>query len=155
MCFSVNVIFSEIFSFIWMFDCLFVCFGIFHSHSNKSNAQQAIHNHVNPVANASRYHNAKPSVSQLCIYPTCKLDFNFYLSFFNNTLWFDILFFFSSSGCHLFSVSRPGGSHLRMVIAVGKKMILMTWKHNAAWSAWCKAADTDTVEGFQFTRVSM
>ncbi|XP_030853506.1 GTPase-activating Rap/Ran-GAP domain-like protein 3 [Strongylocentrotus purpuratus] len=57
-----------------------------------------------------------------------------------------------SKGCHLFSVSRPGGSHLRMVIAVGKKMILMTWKHNAAWSAWCKAADTDTVEGFQFTR---
>ncbi|XP_071495920.1 GTPase-activating Rap/Ran-GAP domain-like protein 3 isoform X1 [Diadema antillarum] len=57
-----------------------------------------------------------------------------------------------SKGCHLFAVSRPGGSHLRMVIAVGKKLVLMTWKHNAAWSAWCKAADTDTVEGFQFTR---
>lgn len=30
----------------------------------------------------------------------------------------------------------------------------MQWRHSAAWTAWCAASDTDTVEGFQFIRVS-
>ncbi|XP_071821596.1 GTPase-activating Rap/Ran-GAP domain-like protein 3 isoform X4 [Apostichopus japonicus] len=55
-------------------------------------------------------------------------------------------------GCTLFAVSRPGGSHLRMVVAMGKKLSLFTWKHSAAWSAWCTVADTDTIEGFQFVK---
>ncbi|XP_070532264.1 GTPase-activating Rap/Ran-GAP domain-like protein 3 isoform X3 [Ptychodera flava] len=55
-------------------------------------------------------------------------------------------------GCHLYALSRPGGSHLRMVVAIGKKLLLMTWKHSAAWTAWCTAADTDTVDGFQYIR---
>lgn len=55
-------------------------------------------------------------------------------------------------GCNLFAVSRPGGSHLRMVVSIGKKLSLFTWKHSAAWSAWCTAGDTDTVEGFQFVK---
>ncbi|XP_006818781.1 GTPase-activating Rap/Ran-GAP domain-like protein 3 [Saccoglossus kowalevskii] len=55
-------------------------------------------------------------------------------------------------GCHLYSLSRPGGSHLRMCVAIGKKLLLMTWKHSAAWTAWCTAADTDTIEGFQYVR---
>ena len=42
-----------------------------------------------------------------------------------------------------------------MVVAIGKKLVLLTWKHSAAWTAWCMAADTDPVEGFQFVRVSM
>ncbi|KAK7863100.1 hypothetical protein R5R35_001025 [Gryllus longicercus] len=57
-----------------------------------------------------------------------------------------------TKGCHTFSISRPGGSHLRMVVAIGKKLLLMQWRHSAAWTAWCPASDTDTVEGFQYIR---
>ncbi|XP_076343533.1 GTPase-activating Rap/Ran-GAP domain-like protein 3 isoform X2 [Tachypleus tridentatus] len=55
-------------------------------------------------------------------------------------------------GCHLYALSRPGGSHLRVVVAVNKKLLVMQWRHSAAWTAWCVSADTDTVEGFQFIR---
>ncbi|XP_071802131.1 GTPase-activating Rap/Ran-GAP domain-like protein 3 isoform X2 [Asterias amurensis] len=57
-----------------------------------------------------------------------------------------------TKGCHLYALSRPGGSHLRMVVAVGKKLLVMAWKHSAAWTAWCMQADTDPVEGFTFVR---
>uniref|UniRef100_T1J194 Rap-GAP domain-containing protein n=1 Tax=Strigamia maritima TaxID=126957 RepID=T1J194_STRMM len=57
-----------------------------------------------------------------------------------------------SRGCHLYAISRPGGSHLRMVVAVGRKLLLLQWRHSAAWTAWCPSSDTDTVEGFQFIR---
>ncbi|XP_013417806.1 GTPase-activating Rap/Ran-GAP domain-like protein 3 isoform X2 [Lingula anatina] len=57
-----------------------------------------------------------------------------------------------SKGCHLYALSRPGGSHLRMVIAIGKRLLVMSWKHSAAWSAWCVSNDTETVDGFQFLR---
>ncbi|KAK7491655.1 hypothetical protein BaRGS_00017108, partial [Batillaria attramentaria] len=55
-------------------------------------------------------------------------------------------------GCHLYALSRPGGSHLRMVVAVGKRLLLFTWKHSAAWSAWCPSVDLDTVDSFTFVR---
>ncbi|XP_043581371.1 GTPase-activating Rap/Ran-GAP domain-like protein 3 isoform X3 [Bombus pyrosoma] len=51
-------------------------------------------------------------------------------------------------GCHLYTVTMPGGSHLRMCVAVGRRLIVFQWKHSAAWTAWCSATDTDTVEGF-------
>lgn len=57
-----------------------------------------------------------------------------------------------TKGCHLYAISRPGGSHLRMVVAVGKKLLVLQWRHSAAWTAWCPASDTDTVDGFQFIR---
>ncbi|XP_068243929.1 GTPase-activating Rap/Ran-GAP domain-like protein 3 [Palaemon carinicauda] len=57
-----------------------------------------------------------------------------------------------TKGCHLYAISRPGGSHLRMVVAVGKKLLILQWRHSAAWTAWCPASDTDTVDGFQFIR---
>ncbi|KAK8750165.1 hypothetical protein OTU49_015270, partial [Cherax quadricarinatus] len=57
-----------------------------------------------------------------------------------------------TKGCHLYAISRPGGSHLRMVVAVGRKLLILQWRHSAAWTAWCPASDTDTVEGFQFIR---
>ena len=57
-------------------------------------------------------------------------------------------------GCHLYAVSRPGGSHLRVVVAIKNKLLVMQWRHSAAWTAWCPASDTDTVEGFQNLRVS-
>ncbi|CAM1314470.1 GARNL3 (predicted) [Pycnogonum litorale] len=55
-------------------------------------------------------------------------------------------------GTHLYAISRPGGSHLRMVVAVGRKLMLMQWRHSAAWTAWCPSSDTDTVEGFHVIR---
>ncbi|MPC78155.1 GTPase-activating Rap/Ran-GAP domain-like protein 3 [Portunus trituberculatus] len=58
-----------------------------------------------------------------------------------------------TKGCHLYAISRPGGSHLRMVVAAGKKLLILQWRHSAAWTAWCPASDTDTVEGFLFLRV--
>jgi hypothetical protein len=40
------------------------------------------------------------------------------------------------------------------VVAIGKKLLVMQWRHSAAWTAWCPASDTDTVDGFQYIRVS-
>nr|XP_045581398.1 GTPase-activating Rap/Ran-GAP domain-like protein 3 [Procambarus clarkii] len=57
-----------------------------------------------------------------------------------------------TKGCHLYAISRPGGSHLRTVVAVGRKLLILQWRHSAAWTAWCPASDTDTVDGFQFIR---
>lgn len=37
---------------------------------------------------------------------------------------------------------------------MGRKLLVLQWRHSAAWTAWCPASDTDTVEGFQFIRVS-
>ncbi|XP_043274870.1 GTPase-activating Rap/Ran-GAP domain-like protein 3 [Venturia canescens] len=51
-------------------------------------------------------------------------------------------------GCHLYSITKPGGSHLRMCVAVGRRLTILQWKHNAAWTTWCSAADTDTTDGF-------
>ncbi|KAG8292577.1 GTPase-activating Rap/Ran-GAP domain-like protein 3 [Homalodisca vitripennis] len=59
-----------------------------------------------------------------------------------------------TKGCTMYAISRPGGSHLRMVVSLGRKLLLMQWRHSAAWTAWCPASDTDTVEGFQYLRVS-
>jgi hypothetical protein len=41
------------------------------------------------------------------------------------------------------------------VVAIGKKLLVMQWRHSAAWTAWCPASDTDTVDGFQYIRVSV
>lgn len=57
-----------------------------------------------------------------------------------------------TKGCHLYALSRPGGSHLRMVAAVGRRLLVLHWRHSAAWTTWCAASDTDTVEGFQLVR---
>ncbi|XP_076436139.1 GTPase-activating Rap/Ran-GAP domain-like protein 3 [Babylonia areolata] len=57
-----------------------------------------------------------------------------------------------TKGCHVYAVSRPGGSHLRMVVAVGKRLLVFSWKHSAAWSAWCPSVDLDTVDSFSFLR---
>ncbi|KAE9540657.1 hypothetical protein AGLY_003902 [Aphis glycines] len=55
-------------------------------------------------------------------------------------------------GCSMYAISKPGGSRLKMVICVNRKLTLMQWKHSAAWTAWCPASDTDTVEGFMYLR---
>ncbi|XP_076663461.1 GTPase-activating Rap/Ran-GAP domain-like protein 3 isoform X2 [Andrena cerasifolii] len=53
-----------------------------------------------------------------------------------------------SRGCHLYATTMPGGSHLRMCVVVGRRLTVLQWKHSAAWTAWCSAADMDTVDGF-------
>ncbi|XP_065303019.1 GTPase-activating Rap/Ran-GAP domain-like protein 3 isoform X4 [Dermacentor albipictus] len=57
-----------------------------------------------------------------------------------------------TKGCHLYALSRPGGSHLRMAAAVGRRLLVLQWRHSAAWTTWCAASDTDTVDGFQLVR---
>lgn len=37
-----------------------------------------------------------------------------------------------------------------MCVAIGRKLQMFQWKHSAAWTAWCPASDTDTVDGFTF-----
>lgn len=41
-----------------------------------------------------------------------------------------------------------------MAVCIGRKIVIMQWKHSAAWTAWCAASDTDTIEGFVYTKVS-
>ncbi|XP_034948149.1 GTPase-activating Rap/Ran-GAP domain-like protein 3 isoform X2 [Chelonus insularis] len=55
-------------------------------------------------------------------------------------------------GSNFYSITRPGGSHLRMCVVIGKKLTLLQWKHNAAWTTWCSSADTDTIDGFRFIK---
>ena len=56
-------------------------------------------------------------------------------------------------GCHLYTISKGGDGYLRMVVAVGKKMLAFQWKYTAAWTSWRPNSDTETVEGFIFLRV--
>ena len=44
-------------------------------------------------------------------------------------------------------------SLVSQVVCVGRKLVVLQWKHSAAWTAWCPASDTDTVDGFQHLRV--
>ncbi|CAG9769363.1 unnamed protein product [Ceutorhynchus assimilis] len=54
-------------------------------------------------------------------------------------------------GAHFYTLSRSGGARLRMCVAIGRKLQMFQWKHSAAWTAWCPASDTDTIEGFTFS----
>lgn len=56
-------------------------------------------------------------------------------------------------GCHLYTISKCGDGHLRLAVAVGKKMLTFQWKYTAAWTSWCANNETETVEGFLFLRV--
>lgn len=59
-------------------------------------------------------------------------------------------------GCQQFSISKGGDGHLRMAVAVSKKLYTFQWKYTAAWTSWCSSRnDTETVEGFIFLRVSL
>ncbi|XP_058447300.1 GTPase-activating Rap/Ran-GAP domain-like protein 3 isoform X3 [Malaya genurostris] len=55
-------------------------------------------------------------------------------------------------GCHLYAISRAGEAHLRMAVAVGRKLLIFQWKHTAAWTSWCPNSDNDTVDGFIFLK---
>ncbi|TMW51106.1 hypothetical protein DOY81_003806 [Sarcophaga bullata] len=55
-------------------------------------------------------------------------------------------------GCNLYSSSHISGGHLRLVVAVGRKLQLFQWKHTAAWASWCPENDTETAEGFIYQK---
>lgn len=60
------------------------------------------------------------------------------------------------AGCHTYCLSRLGGSHVHLTMAVGRKLIMLRWKHSA-WSALLpQPLDTDTniIDEFEVTNVS-
>jgi hypothetical protein len=61
----------------------------------------------------------------------------------------------SVTGCHLYALSGQGASHLRMVVAIQKRLLLFSWKHSVAWSTWCPSVDFEIVDGFNFVRVGI
>ena len=64
------------------------------------------------------------------------------------------MFISTLTGCSIYGISRPGTSLLRMVVAVGRKLLVFNWKHSAEWLAWCSPTfDQDSVEGFTLIRV--
>lgn len=36
----------------------------------------------------------------------------------------------------------------KQCVVVGRRLSVLQWKHNAAWTIWCSSADTDTIDGF-------
>lgn len=56
-------------------------------------------------------------------------------------------------GCHLYTISKGGDGHLRIAVAVGRKMLTFQWKYSAAWTSWCSNNETETADGFIFLRV--
>lgn len=56
-------------------------------------------------------------------------------------------------GCHLYTISKGGDGHLRLAVAVGRKMVTFQWKYSAAWTSWCSNNETETADGFIFLRV--
>lgn len=56
-------------------------------------------------------------------------------------------------GCHLYATSKGGDGYLRLVVAVGRKLLLFQWKHTAAYTSWCPNVDTETNDGFLFLKV--
>lgn len=57
-------------------------------------------------------------------------------------------------GCHLHTVARSADGHLRLAIAVGRKLLTYQWRYTAAWAAWCPRNDprTDVVDGWILVR---
>ena len=68
-----------------------------------------------------------------------------------STPWFGIDFV----GCHLFSVSQSGEGELKLAVAVGKKVILLRWKHSVVWSTWSLGNNRNLAEGFDTIKVAV
>lgn len=56
-------------------------------------------------------------------------------------------------GCHLYTITKGKDGHLRMAVAIGKKLMIFQWRFTAAWTSWCPQYDTDIVDGFILLRV--
>lgn len=59
-----------------------------------------------------------------------------------------------TKGCHLYTISKGVDGHLRMAVAIGKKMLIFQWKYTAAWTSWCPNNDFDPIEGFILLKVN-
>ncbi|ELT91917.1 hypothetical protein CAPTEDRAFT_143813 [Capitella teleta] len=57
-----------------------------------------------------------------------------------------------TKGCHMYSVSRAGSTHLRLIVAASKRLMVFVWRHSSAWSVWYPLSDNDVIDGFQFIR---
>ncbi len=44
----------------------------------------------------------------------------------------------------MFTISRPGATPLRLTFAVGRRVVLMKWRHQEEWIS----LNTDTAQGF-------
>lgn len=57
-------------------------------------------------------------------------------------------------GCHLHTVARSADGHLRLAVAVGRKLLTYQWRYTAAWAAWCPRNDPrqDVVDGWILVR---
>jgi len=51
----------------------------------------------------------------------------------------------SSKGCTIFTISRAGASPLRLACAIGRRAVLMRWRHHEEWIS----LNTDTANGFE------
>ncbi|OQV22375.1 GTPase-activating Rap/Ran-GAP domain-like protein 3 [Hypsibius exemplaris] len=51
-----------------------------------------------------------------------------------------------TKGCLFFTLNRPGGNFLRMAVAMGRKVILLQWKHSAAHSV--MSHNEELLDGF-------
>merc|ERR1712156_1091070 len=51
----------------------------------------------------------------------------------------------SSKGCTIFTISHPGASPLRLACAIGRRAVLMRWRHHEEWIS----LNTDTANGFE------
>lgn len=54
--------------------------------------------------------------------------------------------------CHLFSTSKNSCGHLKLAVAVGKKIEIFQWKHTVAYTTWCSGNDDEMADGFIFLR---
>jgi len=57
------------------------------------------------------------------------------------------------SGCHLFAVSQSGEGELKLAVAVGRKVVLLRWKHPVVWSTWSVGSNKDVADGFETIKV--
>lgn len=57
-------------------------------------------------------------------------------------------------GCHLYAISKGGDGHLKVVVAIGKKILTFQWKYTAAWTSWCSTSnEIEHADGFLFQKV--
>ena len=52
-------------------------------------------------------------------------------------------------------MSQSGEGELRLAVAVGKKVILLRWKHCAVWGTWSLGNNRNVAEGFDTIKVAV
>ena len=51
-------------------------------------------------------------------------------------------------------MSQSGEGELKLAVAVGKKVILLRWKHSVVWSTWSLGNNRNLAEGFDTIKVA-